>query len=211
MPRALQAKRAREMDKHIVLCTLINSRISRVSGTHVELRSTLSREVVASVSDEGCPPRCRVSRRNVCSSIIQKMLMACPSLDVRDRCAFRRRTSQLWFIDRTHCHRARETPFRPHQRGSRHHHTQTRKERPKPIMLLIRQGRFRRRHRHRIPCSPNPARQSSPSSHPPTTATPTITTGRAVSQVRRAAPCPSLDLRALLSLVPACPGTRRRE
>lgn len=78
MPHALQAKQARKMDKHTVLCTLTDSGFNRSSSTHVVPHSALPRKVAASISDEGCPPCCRVSGTN--NRFYHKILIVYPSI-----------------------------------------------------------------------------------------------------------------------------------
>src|SRR6266851_6218904 len=120
MPRALQANRAREVDEHAVLCMLTDLALLLVQHSCCP-HSALSREVATSLSDEGCPPCCRVSGKTTSSIIILAdcALHILPYLDVRDRCAFRH-TNQFWFTVRIHCHRVPATSFHPHPRARRH-------------------------------------------------------------------------------------------
>lgn len=63
MPYALQARQAREMDKHAVLCMLTKLSSSSCPSNSFHPHSARSREVVASLPNKGRPPRRRVSRR----------------------------------------------------------------------------------------------------------------------------------------------------
>ena len=74
MPRALQAKQARDVDKKTVLCKS-TARPIRLSNSHCCPYSALFREVAASVSDEGSPPCRCVSGQRLASSPIIKALM----------------------------------------------------------------------------------------------------------------------------------------
>jgi len=82
MPRALQAKQAREVDKKTVLGKS-TAPANPLSSTHCCPYSALFREVAASVSDEGSPPCRRVSGQRLASFPIIKALM--PPLSRRAR------------------------------------------------------------------------------------------------------------------------------